>query len=1076
MVATDADGNQQKSIYDSLGNPLVVQMPDPGTDLVSGINTPGDSPVMLYTYHYDADRLAIATTSRLGVTGMEGNLPNIDVNHEHSRVLREVRNTNGQTVLVAARVRNMGGSDELETFHSFLDTDFSMRQSMTLEPGGLASSVIDANGSTTYQDYDHHGSGTGAVKRALQPNGELTISEYDSAGNLVEYRSGTGQGNMTSWDHDGIGRTTYESVSLDELGANGLPNGSARTATRNWNFSGLSTAYTDRNGRVITTVLDPADRTETTTYQVQSGALTDTMTTHMHSDGLTQMISHAKPDGDSSSTSYVYDAFGRIDDVLDTFNYGGAMLPGVSHKFGYSDTGVRSSHVLQLDITNDQASNFVTAVSNDYPIDGLLRVQGMSQDVAAASSSLWSGGQVANDKAVALSYNADGQRTKLTRFDEASFGSTAVVGYTEQEYYPEGRVQNTSHHRADDYLLMNVGLAEMDFGAFIAGDLANDGDLDGDDINLLTNSIGSGNPNVSYDLDGSGTVDFDDVEFWLLNAGLSNIGNPYPIGDANLDGAVDELDFDAWSDNRFTDNMDWTDGNFNADNATDGSDFNRWNSVRFTGSSIHGFTYDDEGRLTERKIHYYGSDNSASLIHSENQNFIHDASGQVTSVGGGPFEDIPTEQYLTGIDGNRYTTTETVIGLGNRLYEDRDYRYSYDDEGNLTDKARKDGTESTTYDWDARNRLTGITTTRPDGETVVSYFYDGLGRRVLKNAVKTGATPGTESFGYVFDGSTQVLELDMKDGGKIVRNYVYGPGVNEQVAIDQASSASTNETIWQFGDLVGTVRTVGTADSSGDWSVVHRNYDEFGAPQPFLTESDALAFETFVGDTSDAGLTGAPQIYGGHYFDTDTQKYITANRWLDPNSGRWISKDPIGFAAGDSNLYRYVGNNPTNATDPSGLQRVKLAGAKVVGVTVGTPALSRIEGGISWTGTLDPGTVTIEVLEGNAGAKIRARWEADVTYLISTTQGYGPPWWRYQQQCLTTVTRREVVYKYTNIPSARVLFGVGVFLGWGPTGGGAAGFAFWEIAPGKGDYPFATRWAKDNPPLKSDFPKPINQW
>lgn len=41
----------------------------------------------------------------------------------------------------------------------------------------------------------------------------------------------------------------------------------------------------------------------------------------------------------------------------------------------------------------------------------------------------------------------------------------------------------------------------------------------------------------------------------------------------------------------------------------------------------------------------------------------------------------------------------------------------------------------------------------------------------------------------------------------------------------------------------------------------------------------------------------------------------------DPTVGRWLSRDPIGFAAGDSNLYRYVGNSPTNETDPSGLQR-----------------------------------------------------------------------------------------------------------------------------------------------------------
>jgi hypothetical protein len=38
-----------------------------------------------------------------------------------------------------------------------------------------------------------------------------------------------------------------------------------------------------------------------------------------------------------------------------------------------------------------------------------------------------------------------------------------------------------------------------------------------------------------------------------------------------------------------------------------------------------------------------------------------------------------------------------------------------------------------------------------------------------------------------------------------------------------------------------------------------------------------------------------------------------------PISGRFMSEDPKGFAAGDPNLFRYVGNHPTYATDPSGL-------------------------------------------------------------------------------------------------------------------------------------------------------------
>jgi hypothetical protein len=39
----------------------------------------------------------------------------------------------------------------------------------------------------------------------------------------------------------------------------------------------------------------------------------------------------------------------------------------------------------------------------------------------------------------------------------------------------------------------------------------------------------------------------------------------------------------------------------------------------------------------------------------------------------------------------------------------------------------------------------------------------------------------------------------------------------------------------------------------------------------------------------------------------------------DPKVGRWLSVDPLSFEAGDHNLYRYVKNDPTNGTDPSGL-------------------------------------------------------------------------------------------------------------------------------------------------------------
>jgi RHS repeat-associated protein len=59
--------------------------------------------------------------------------------------------------------------------------------------------------------------------------------------------------------------------------------------------------------------------------------------------------------------------------------------------------------------------------------------------------------------------------------------------------------------------------------------------------------------------------------------------------------------------------------------------------------------------------------------------------------------------------------------------------------------------------------------------------------------------------------------------------------------------------------------------------------------------------------------------YTGRELDGESGLYYYRARYYDPSLGRFISEDPIGFSAGDTNLYRYVSNSPTNFTDPSGL-------------------------------------------------------------------------------------------------------------------------------------------------------------
>ena len=50
-------------------------------------------------------------------------------------------------------------------------------------------------------------------------------------------------------------------------------------------------------------------------------------------------------------------------------------------------------------------------------------------------------------------------------------------------------------------------------------------------------------------------------------------------------------------------------------------------------------------------------------------------------------------------------------------------------------------------------------------------------------------------------------------------------------------------------------------------------------------------------------------FFTGREFDAETGLYHYRARYYDAGTGRFISEDPAGFEAGDTNLYRYVSNN-----------------------------------------------------------------------------------------------------------------------------------------------------------------------
>ncbi|MEM8680194.1 MAG: choice-of-anchor Q domain-containing protein, partial [Planctomycetota bacterium] len=137
--------------------------------------------------------------------------------------------------------------------------------------------------------------------------------------------------------------------------------------------------------------------------------------------------------------------------------------------------------------------------------------------------------------------------------------------------------------------LRTVG-TQTDVGAYenqpVNCDFDDDGDCDINDIDALITEIASAANGLLFDLTGDGMVNLADRDQWLADAGARHLASmsPYLLGDANLDGVVDGLDFIAWNNSKFTATGTWSQADWNADGTTDGLDFILWNNNKFQNS------------------------------------------------------------------------------------------------------------------------------------------------------------------------------------------------------------------------------------------------------------------------------------------------------------------------------------------------------------------------------------------------------------------------------------------------------------------------------------------------------------
>ena len=770
----------------------------------------------------------------------------------------------------------------------------------------------------------------------------LTSYTYDSGGNVLT-------------ETDATGTVSYTYNSLGEV------------LTRTDQMNGVATNTYDAQGQMLTTN-DALNNTTTFTYDSRGQMLTATdargKVTSFTYDGLGNMTRRTDAnsiitflfydarrrltkvrDGLSRSTLFAYDAAGRVNKVTYpdlsfisfTYDLAGRRTRVTDERGNPKDYGYDSAYRL-TSITNaanqttsygyDLMSNQTSVTDalsrvTDYEYDDFNRLKKVTHPPAEAGATrLFE--TAAYDAAANITSNTDtaGRVTSYAYDGVNRLTSTtdATNKTTSLQYDALGRITsvtdaiNQHYEFAYDALgrqtqITRAGVS-MSYVYDAVGNRTQRTDYNGvvtnysfDNLNRLT-TITYPSRTVTYAYDplhnvtratnenGSLYISYDnryrvssfsDPFFYGISYNYDTVGNRTKL---KVNGAT-YATYTYDSVNRLT-------------NLADGAGLN------FT------YSYDTASRLTSRtapngvtsSYAYDGLDRLTSLIHTAGGNtlngnlyayndahnilswttqtaqrtYTYDAVDRLTGVAN--FE-IPTESYSYDDVGNR-TASHLSPSYGyqpfNKLTSTATVTYSYDNNGNLVSKTDVSGTS--TFSYNEENRLTQVVL--PAGLTV-SYKYDGLGRRIQRTST-SGANER-----YVYDGHEALIDLNAD--WSVATTYLSDLGMDNHLRQNSATTGVSYFLTDQLGstsaltDLNGNVLEVINSDSFGNGS----------------------------------GSVRTRYNYTGREADADTGLHYYRARFYDPQLGRFISEDPIGFNSGQMNLFSYVGNNPTNSVDPTGL-------------------------------------------------------------------------------------------------------------------------------------------------------------
>jgi RHS repeat-associated protein len=351
----------------------------------------------------------------------------------------------------------------------------------------------------------------------------------------------------------------------------------------------------------------------------------------------------------------------------------------------------------------------------------------------------------------------------------------------------------------------------------------------------------------------------------------------------------------------------------------------RWTQGTTATSAVvdrYGYTYDrNSNRLTRTN----------ALAAAFSETYAYDALNQVQSFRRGNTPTPTTSQQWqfdalgnwTSVTTNGNTVTRTA-NAQNEYTHNGTGTFGYTPTGNLATNP-----QGRVFAYDAWNRLVSVR--EPDGTLVARYEYDGLGRRIVAQAgtasVPVAATAPVRDLYY--SQGWQVLEERVRTSTGAIpatadTRFIWSPVyVDAMIARDR--NADNNATTgtggleervyaiqdanWNTTAIIAATGVPGVAAGAVISRFVYTPYGNHQTLTPSWT-------------TPPTGSNSAvpwSRLFQGLEFTDATRLTHARHRDYSMNLGRFVQRDPIGFAAGDNNMYRFVGNGPTGAVDPSGL-------------------------------------------------------------------------------------------------------------------------------------------------------------